>query len=120
MDKEIKHYEEILETVKLMRKNGTLLKCFENIPQLSSEEIYQLNQPMIDDEDDYKHLNDFCAITAMEYANSATQDMKKAKFYANYVENLYQNYKSREKDIKHPDILKFIKDYEADNKKESK
>ena len=32
--------------------------------------------------------------------------------FGRYCKDLYKNYKTREKEIKHPDILKFIKDYE--------
>lgn len=107
-----KLYQELLETIKLLKQTGTLDKFFENISDMDFDEIYKSEQPFIDEDYTYRQMQDFCGIQAMKYAHSATKDMQKAKFYANYVDNLYKNYKSREKDIKNPDILKFIKDYE--------
>ena len=74
-----------------------------------------------------KRLQGYCKFTLTELPEIRTSDSpseseiaaaleKEAgmiKYFDGYCKNLYESYKSREKEIKHPDILKFIKDYEA-------
>lgn len=104
--------KEILDTAKRMEKSGTFSVFFENIRGLTRDEKLQHTPPFIADDYGYKALSDYCLFNALKWANEAETCMAIAKRYSSWVTETYNDYKSREKEIKQPDILKFIKDYE--------
>lgn len=106
--------KEILGTAKRMEKSGTLSAFFENTRGLTRDEKLQHTPPFIAEDYGYKALSDYCLYNALRWANEAETCMAIAKRYTNWVSEMYNDYKSREKEIKQPDILKFIKDYEEE------
>ena len=109
-----KRLKAIEDTVRRMEKAGTLAKFYEDIPELSSEEYIKL--PIPDIEDGFDRIHSRCLYSMAECAHEAEKWLAKAKYYSTYVFDTYKDYKSREKDIKNPVILKFIKDYENETK----
>lgn len=104
--------KEILNTIKRLEKAGTLQKMFINAPELSYDEKIKISTPLLD-HDCFNDIRDIgCLMTAQELKNME-KCMSRAKFCFEYHHKLYEDYKSREDEIKNPDILKFIKDYEA-------
>lgn len=106
--------KEILATAQRMEKSGTLEKMFKNVRGLTGDEKLQHTPPFIAEDYGYKALSDYCLFNALKWASEAETCMAKAKRYSNWVRETYEDYKSREKEIKQPDILKFIRDYEED------
>ena len=106
---------EILDTAKRMEKSGTLSVFFENIRGLTRDEKLRHTPPFIAEDYGYKALNDYCLFNALKYTNEAETCMALAKRYSSWVKETYNDYKSREKEIKQPVILKFIKDYEEEH-----
>ena len=68
--------------------------------------------PIVYGEDSFERIHNCGLINLASALQGLEKEAGIAKYFERYCRNLYENYKSREKEIKHPDILKFIKDYE--------
>lgn len=112
-------YKELLEkliaTMERLEKAGTLAKFFENTKEKNI--LYSEDLPFISEDSGYKEIRDNMYLRIAMCVQRAEEEMGKAKFYMNRTKSLYETYKPNEKNITHPDILKFIKDYEEDNGK---
>lgn len=108
-DKELK---EILATIKRLEKAGSIQEMFKTAPEISNDEKLKSSAPFISGYEGFDHMRDTDCLMAAQAINDMEKCMSKAKFYFEHHHKMYKDYKSRENEIKHPDILKFIKDYE--------
>lgn len=108
-----KELEEILGTIKRLEKAGTLQKMFRNAPELSYDEKIKIFTPLVSNHDCFNSIRNTCCLTTAQELKDMEKCMSRAKFYFEYHHQMYKDYKSREDEIKNPNILKFIKDYEA-------
>lgn len=104
-------FERLMATLERIEKAGTLADIVKNAPDPRWEDT-ALNMPIVCGEDSFERIHN-CGLINMA---SALQRLEKeagmVKYFDRYCRDLYKDYKTREKEIKHPDILKFIKDYE--------
>lgn len=104
-------YEKLMATLERIEKAGTLADIVKNAPDSSWEDT-SLTMPTIYGEDSFERIHNR-GLTNIAFAlQRLEKEAGMIKYFGEYCKNLYENYKSREKEIKHPDILKFIKDYE--------
>ena len=109
IDKE--DFERLMATLERIEKAGTLADIVKNAPDPSWEDT-ALTMPTIYGEDSFKRIHNR-GLTNMAFAlQRLEKEAGMVKYFDRYCRNIYKNYKSREKEIKHPGILKFIKDYE--------
>lgn len=110
IDKE--KYEKLMATLERIEKAGTLADIVRTAPDPSWEDT-ALAMPIISGEDSFERIHKR-GLTNMAFAlQRLEKEAGMVKYFDGYCRNLYKDYKSREKEIKHPDILKFIKDYES-------
>lgn len=104
-------YEKLMATLERIEKAGTLADIVKNAPNPSWEDT-SLTMPMINGEDSFERIHNR-GLTNIAFAlQRLEKEAGMIKYFGEYCKNLYENYKLREKEIKHPEILKFIKDYE--------
>ena len=104
-------YKKLMATLERIEKAGTLADIVKNAPDPSWEDT-ALTMPTIFGEDSFERIHRR-GLTNVAFAlQRLEKEAGMIKYFEGYCKNLYENYKSREKEIKHPDILKFIKDYE--------
>ena len=104
-------YERLIATLERIEKAGTLADIVRTAPDPSWDDI-ALTMPTIHGEDSFERIHRG-SLTNMAFAiQRLEKEAGMVKYFDGYCKNLYKSYKPREKEIKHPDILKFIKDYE--------
>ena len=104
-------YKKLMATLERIEKAGTLADIVKNAPDPSWEDT-ALTMPTIFGEDSFERIHRR-GLTNVAFAlQRLEKEAGMIKYFEGQCKNLYENYKSREKEIKHPDILKFIKDYE--------
>ena len=104
-------YKKLMATLERIEKAGTLDDIVKTAPDPSWEDT-ALTMPMVHGEDSFERIHKR-SLTNMAFAlQRLEKEAGMIKYFEGYCRNLYENYKLSEKDIKHPDILKFIKDYE--------
>lgn len=112
-------YEKLMATLERIEKAGTLADIARTAPDPSWEDTAN-TMPIIDGEDSFERIHSRGLINIAFALQRLEKEAGMVKYFDRYCRDLYENYKSREKEIKHPDILKFIKDYEnyykGDNK----
>ena len=105
-------YEKLMATLERIEKAGTLADIVRTAPDPSWEDMAN-TMPTIDGEDSFERIHR-CGLIGMAFAlQRLEKEAGMVKYFDSYCRDLYNGYKPREKDINHPDILKFIKDYES-------
>lgn len=107
-------FEKLIATMERVEKAGTLAKFFENTKEKNL--LYSEDLPFISEDSGYEEIRNTMYFRAAMCVQRAEEEMGKAKFYIDQTNSLYKTYKPNEKNITNPDILKFIKDYEKENK----
>lgn len=104
-------YKKLMATLERIEKAGTLADIVRTAPGPSWEDT-ALAMPTIYGKDSFERIHKR-GLANMAFAiQRLEKEAGMVKYFDRYCRDLYENYKSREKEIKHPDILKFIKDYE--------
>lgn len=109
IDKE--DFEKLMATLERIEKAGTLADIVRMAPDPSWEDTAS-TMPTISGEDSFERIRNRGLINVAFAIQRLEKEAGMVKYFDGYCRNLYENYKPREKEIKHPDILKFIKDYE--------
>lgn len=109
IDKE--DFERLMATLERIEKAGALADIVKNAPDPSWEDT-ALTMPTIYGEDSFDRIHKRGLFNIAFALQRLEKEAGMIKYFEGYCKNLYENYKPREKEIKHPDILKFIKDYE--------
>lgn len=105
-------YEELMATLERIEKSDTLADIVENAPDPSWEDTAS-TIPAISEKNGFERIHESCLIKMAFALQRLEKEASMIKYINSYCKNLYESYKPREEEIKHPDILKFIKDYEA-------
>lgn len=104
-------FEKLMATLERIEKASTLADIVRTAPDPSWDDT-ALTMPTIYGEDSFERIHKR-GLTNMAFAlQRLEKESGMVKYFEGYCKNLYESYKPREKEIKHPDILKFIKDYE--------
>lgn len=104
-------YEKLMATLERIEKAGTLADIVRTAPDPSWEDT-ALTMPIIYGEDSFERIHKRGLINMAFALQRLEEEASTVKYFDSYCKNLYKDYKPREKEIKHPGILKFIKDYE--------
>lgn len=104
-------YERLMATLERIEKADTLADIVRTAPDPSWEDT-ALTMPTISGEDSFERIHRRGLFNIAFTLQRLEKEAGMIKYFEGYCRNLYENYKPREKEIKHPDILKFIKDYE--------
>lgn len=112
MEKELEAYEQILDTVKRMEKAGTLDKFMEGIEPVKAT----VDSSYVNSETSYERMKDMTMFFAAQQMHIARNAIAVAKHWAGVVDERYKYYKEMQKiaEIRNPDVLQFVKDYESD------
>lgn len=102
---------QLLFTLKRLEKAGTLQEFLKEAPEVPREEL--LSSTMIPTvSEGFKKMHDFCMVALSLRLSEMERAMAWANYYANYCKNIYDGYAANRENIKNPDILNFMKDYE--------
>lgn len=104
-------FEKLMATLERIEKAGTLADIVRTAPDPSWEDTAH-TMPTIYGEDSFERIHKSSLISMAFALERLEKEAGMVKYFDRYCRNLYNSYKPREKEIKHPDILKFIKDYE--------
>ena len=103
--------EQLLVILKRLEKAGTLQEFLKETPEVPREEL--LNSTMIPTvSEGFKKIHDFCMVALSLRLSEMEKEMAWANYYAEYCKNIYDGYATNRENIKNPDILNFMKDYE--------
>ena len=103
--------EQLLAALGRLEKAGTLQEFLKSVPEVPREEL--LNSTMIPTvSEGFKKMHDFCMVELSLHISEMEKEMAWANYYANYCKNIYGGYAANRENIKNPEILSFMKDYE--------
>lgn len=105
-------YEKLMATLERIEKAGTLSDIVRLAPDPNWDDTATANLPFVDGPDAFERIHNSSLLSLGFAIQRLEKEASMVKYFDRYCKNLYENYKSQEKMIKHPDILKFIKDYE--------
>ena len=109
---EDKKLQKLIDTLERIEKAGTLDKLFKDAEEPSSMERFAWGHRYNDSDDFWETLQD-CWLKTGQELQEVYEHLRKAKFFHSQPRERYQDLKSRESEIKNPNLIKFIKDYEA-------
>ena len=102
---------QLLATLERIERAGTLQEFLKGASELPRDEL--LNSTMIPTvSDGFKKMHDFCMVGVSLRLSEMEMAMASANHYAEYCKNIYDSYAANRENIKNPEILKFMKDYE--------
>ena len=94
-----------------LEKAGELQKFLKEAPELPREELLNSTMfPIVSE--GFKKMHDFCMVELSLHISEMEKEMAWANYYAEYCKNIYDSYAANRENIKNPDILNFMKDYE--------
>ena len=103
--------EQLLATLERLEKAETLKKFLKEAPEVPREEL--LNSTMIPPvSEGFNKMHDFCMVELSLHISEMEKEMAWANYYAEYCKNIYDGYAANRENIKNPEILSFMKDYE--------
>ena len=103
--------ERLLSTLERLEKAGTLQEFLKSVPEVPREEL--LNSTMIPTvSEGFKKMHDFCMVELSLHISEVEKEMAWANYYAEYCKSIYDGYAINRENIKNPEILEFMKDYE--------
>lgn len=103
--------EQLLSTLERLEKAGELKKFLKEAPEVPRNEL--LSSTMIPTvSEGFKKMHDFCMVALSLRLSEMEKEMAWINYYANYCKNIYDGYAANRENIKNPEILRFMKDYE--------
>lgn len=103
--------EQLLATLERLEKAGTLQEFLKEATEVPREEL--LNSTMIPTvPEGFKKMHDFCMVALSIHLSEMEKEMAWVNYYAEYCKNIYDGYADNRENIKNPEILRFMKDYE--------
>ena len=102
---------QLLSTLERFEKAGELKKFLKEVPEISREELWKsmVIPPVLEG---FKKMHDFCMVELSLHLSEMEKEMAWVNYYAEYCKNIYDGYATNRENIKNPDILNFMKDYE--------
>lgn len=103
--------EQLLAILERLEKAGTLQKFLKEATDLPRDELWKSTMiPPVSK--GFKEMHDFCMVALSLRLSEMERAMAWANYYAEYCKNIYDGYAANRENIKNPEILKFMKDYE--------
>lgn len=103
--------EQLLSTLERLEKAGTLQEFLKSAPEVPREELWKSTTiPAVSK--GFKEMHDVCMVALSLRLSEMERAMAWANYYAEYCKNIYDGYAANKENIKNPEILSFIRDYE--------
>ena len=103
--------EQLLSTLERLERAGTLQKFLKSVPEVPREELWKSTTiPAVSK--GFKEMHDVCMVALSLRLSEMERAMAWANYYAEYCKNIYDGYAANRENIKNPEILEFMKDYE--------
>lgn len=103
--------EQLLAILERLEKAGTLQKFLKEATDLPRDELWKSTMiPPVSK--GFKEMHDVCMVALSLRLSEMEMAMAWANYYANYCKGIYDGYGANRENIKNPEILKFMKDYE--------
>ena len=111
MNREELKAEQLLSTLERLERAGTLQKFLKGAPEVPREELWKSTTiPAVSK--GFKEMHDVCMVALSLRLSEMERAMAWANYYAEYCKNIYDGYAANRENIKNPEILEFMKDYE--------
>ena len=103
--------EQLFATLERLEKAGTIQEFLKGSPELPRDELLNSTMfPLVSE--GFKKMHDFCMVELSLHISEMEKEMAWANYYADYCKNIYDGYAANRENIKNPEILSFMKDYE--------
>ena len=103
--------EQLLAILERLEKAGTLQEFLKEASEVPREELWKSTMfPLVSE--GFKKMHDFCMVELSLHLSEMEKEMAWVNYYANYCKNIYDSYTTNRENIKNPEILNFMKDYE--------
>ena len=103
--------EQLLTTLERLEKTGTLQKFLKGASEVPVDELWRSTViPAVSE--GFKKMHDTCMVALSLHLSEMEREMAWANYYAEYCKNIYDGYAANRGNIKNPEILEFMKDYE--------
>ena len=103
--------EQLLATLERLEEAGTLQKFLKGAPEVPREELWKSTMiPAVSK--GFKEMHDFCMVALSLRLSEMERAMAWANYYDEYCKYIYDGYAANRENIKNPEILEFMKDYE--------
>ena len=103
--------EQLLTILERLEKAGTLQKFLKEATEPPRDELWKSTMfPIVSE--GFKKMHDFCMVELSLHLSEMEKEMAWANYYAEYCKNVYDGYAANRENIKNPEILSFMKDYE--------
>ena len=103
--------DQLLATLERLEKAGTLQKSLGGVPEVPREELWR-STTIPAGSKGFNEMHDVCMVALSLRLSEMERSMAWANYYANYCKNIYDGYAANRENIKNPEILKFMEDYE--------
>ena len=103
--------KQLLAILERLEKAGTLQEFLKEATEVPREELS--NSTMIPTvSEGFRKMHDSCMVALSLRLSEMERAMAWVNYYANYCKNIYDGYAANRENIKNPEILNFMKDYE--------
>lgn len=103
--------KQLIAMLERLEKAGTLQEFLKRVPEVPREELRKSTMFSTVSEG-FKKMHDFCMVELSLHISEMEKEMAWANYYAEYCKNIYDGYAANRENIKNPEILSFMKDYE--------
>lgn len=103
--------EQLLAMLERLEKAGTFQEFLKRASEVPIEELWKsMVIPPVSE--GFKKIHDTCMVELSLHLSEMEKEMAWVNYYAEYCKNIYDGYFANRENIKNPDILNFMKDYE--------
>ena len=103
--------EQLLAMLERLEKAGTFQEFLKEAPEAPREELWKSTMiPPVSR--GFKKMHNICMMALSLRLSEIEKAMSWANYYAEYCKNIYDGYAANRENIKNPEILEFMKDYE--------
>ena len=103
--------DQLLATLERLEKAGTLQEFLKGAPEVPREELWKSTMiPAVSK--GFNKMHNICMMALSLRLSDMERAMAWANYYAEYCKNIYDGYAANRENIKNPEILKFMEDYE--------
>ena len=103
--------KQLLAIMERLEKAGTLQEFLKEAPEVPREELWKSTTiPAVSK--GFKEMHDVCMVALSLRLSEMERAMAWANYYAEYCKNIYDGYAANRENIKNPEILELMKDYE--------
>lgn len=103
--------EQLLAMLERLEKAGTFQEFLKRASEVPIEELWKSTViPPVSE--GFKKMHDTCMVALSLHLSEMEKEMAWVNYYAEFCKNIYDSYDASRENIKNPEILGFMKDYE--------